>query len=151
MIKQLKKGNNIYQNFEEKTVSEDGVETWNIPTDVEEFKALAIDTINWQIGDNVKKALGNTQTNLSASNAKGIALLAKVINAQEHDTSTLTDLELDSYNKMVALAEGGYADSQLLNASLSKVSEFIAVGTDKVSRVTSATTIDAVIDILNEV
>jgi len=150
MIKKIKKGSEIYLNFEEKTII-DGVEFWNIPTDVEEFKAMAIDTINWQIGNNIKKAIGNTNVNLSASNSKGIALLAKVINAQNPDLTGLSDLEKDSFNKMVALGDSGYADSELLNASLSNVSSFIAAGTDKVTRVTSATTIDEVINILNEV
>ena len=151
MIKMLKKNNQVFQNFEEKEVLEDGTVVWNIPTNVEEFKAMAIDTINWQIGDGVKKAVGNTNVNLSASNAKGIALLAKVVNAQSPDTSSLTELEADSYNKLISLADGGYADSELLNASLTNVSEFIAKGTDKVSSIASATAIDEVIAILNEV
>jgi len=150
MIKILKKGNQVFQNFDEKEILEDGTVIWNIPTDVEEFKALAIDTINWQIGDSVKKALGNTQTNLSASNAKGIVLVAKVLNSLSPKQTGLSDLEKDSFNKMIELGENGYADSGLLNASLSKVSEFIASGTDKAVRVTSATTIDEVIEILNE-
>jgi hypothetical protein len=150
MIKQIKIGQNIYDGFEEKTTLEDGSVVWNIPTNVDELKSIAIDTINWQIGDSVKKAVGNTNVNLSASNAKGIALLAKVVNAQNPDTSSLTDLELDSYNKMVALADGGYADSELLNASLTNVSEFITRATDKVARVTQAESIDDVITILNE-
>ncbi len=151
MIKMLKKNNQVFQNFEEKEILEDGTVVWNIPTNVEEFKAMAIDTINWQIGDGVKKAVGNTNVNLSASNAKGIALLAKVVNAQSPDTSSLTELEADSYNKLISLADGGYADSELLNASLTNVSEFIARATDKVARVTQAESIDDVITILNEI
>jgi len=150
MIKILKKENQVFQNFNEKDVLEDGSVVWNIPTDIEEFKALAIDTINWQIGDNVKKALGSIQINLSAANAKGIALLAKVINAQNPDTSSLTSLEADNYNKMVALADGGYADSELLNASLTSVTDEIANGTEKIVRITNATTIEEIIEILNE-
>ena len=150
MIKILKKQNQIFQNFEEKTVLEDGTVEWNIPQDVDELKAMAIDTINWQIGSSVKKAVGNTNVNLSAANAKGIALLAKVINAQNPDTSTLTELEKDSWNKLVALAENGYADSELLNASLTNVSSSIERGTDKVARIASANTHEEVIAILNE-
>jgi len=150
MIKKIKIEDIVYQNLDEKYLNEDGSITWNIPTDVNEFKAMAVDTINWQIGDNIKKALGNTNVNLSASNSKGICLLAKVINAQSPDTSSLSELESDSFNKMVALGEAGYSDSNLLNASLSNVSSFIATGTDKVTRVTTAETIDDVIEILNE-
>jgi len=150
MIKQLKIDDEIYQDFEEKNVDEDSVVIWNIPTNLEEFKAMALDTINWQIGDSVKKSLGNTNVNLSASNAKGIALLSKVVASLNPNLDGLTELEADSYSKMVALAEGGYADSELLNASLSNVSEFITSATDKVARVTQAESIDDVITILNE-
>ena len=117
---------------------------------MEKFKEIAIDTINWQIGDNVKKALGNTQTNLSASNAKGITLVAKVLNGLNPALDGLTDLEKDSWNKMVALADGGYSDSELLNNSLTKVNEFIAAGTDRATRMASANSIEEVIAILNE-
>lgn len=151
MIKQLKKGNQILSNFDEKTVSEDGSTIWNIPEGIDEFKTMAIDTINWQIGSNLKKAIGSTSVNLSASNSKGIALLAKVINAQNPDTSSLTELEADSYNKIIALADSGYADSELLNTSVSNIGKFVAAGTDKVVRVTNATSVSEVIEILNEV
>lgn len=148
LIKKLKKDNLIYTNIEDK-IQEDGQEIWNIPQDLEEFKALALDTINWQVGDFVKKALG-TQTSLSAANAKGIALLVKVINNLNPDLSNLTELELDSWNKLVLLEENGYADSKLLNNSLSSVMEYIQKGTEKASRVGSAKTHEEVISILNE-
>ena len=149
LIKKLKKDNLIYTNVEDKTV-EDGQEAWNIPQYLEEFKKLAIDTINWQIGDSVKKASGNMQTNLSASNAKAIALLAKLIEPSQEQLDKLTELEKDSWNKLDALAVGGYADSQLLNVSLASVSKFITKGTDKATRVINATTHEEVIAILNE-
>jgi len=150
MIKQLKKYKQILQNFEEKTVAEDGTVEWNIPQDLEEFKVLAVDTVNWQIGEKVKKALGNTQTSLSAVNAKAIALLAKLAKPTQARLDKLTDLEKDSWDKLTTLAENGYADSQLLNTSLTKVSEYIGKGTNKIVRITQADSIDAIIDILNE-
>ena len=151
MIKILKKDGLIYQNIEEKSVNEDGVEVFNIPTDVALFQTMAIDTINWVIGDNIKKAVGNTFTTLSASNSKAIALLAKIVNGLAPDTSSLTTLEADNFTKLVALGDGGYGDSELLNASLTAVDTEIAAGTDKITRITNATTIDEVIAILNEV
>ncbi len=150
MIKILKNGDEIKTNFSEKEVLEDGTVVWNIPQNLEEFKSMAIDTINWQIGDNVKKSLGNTQTNLSASNAKAIALLAKLIKPTQTQLDSLTDLEKDSWGKLKSLADNGYADSELLNASLSSVSEFIQKGTDKIVRVTQTQNHDEVIAILNE-
>ena len=141
-IKILKENGFIRKNFEEGG--------WNVPTDLEEFKTLAVDTINWQIGDNIKKTLGNTQTNLSASNAKAIALSVKVISSLNPNLDSLTELEKDSWSKLVLLEQNGYADSQMLNTSISSVSEFIAKGTDKATRVSSATTHEEVIAVLNE-
>ena len=150
MIKILKIGDTVYQNFKEKSIDENGNEIWNIPKDLEEFKAMAIDTINWQIGDNVKKALGNIQTNLSASNAKAIALLAKLMKPTQTQLDNLTDLEKDSWNKLKSLADNGYADSQLLNNSLATVNIEIQKGSDKIVRVTNANSIEEVVAILNE-
>ncbi len=150
MIKVLKKGNLIYQNIDEKIIDENGNEVWNIPTNVDEFKVMAIDTISWKIGDNVKKTLDNTNTKLSAANAKAIALLAKLINTLNPDTSSLTPLELDNYNKLLSLANNGYADSKLLNNSLVAVETEIAKGVDKITRIQNATTLDEIIAILNE-
>jgi len=149
LIKKIKKDNLIYTNIEDKTVV-DGQEIWNIPQDLKEFKTMAIDTINWQIGDSVKNALGKSQTNLSASNAKGIALLAKVISSLNPNLDNLTELEKDSWNKLVILAENGYADSQMLNTSITSVMEYIQKGTGKITRVVSAKTHEEVIGILNE-
>jgi len=143
IIKLIKLNENIYQGL--------GLDSEFLPKNLEEFKTIAIDTVNWQIGDSVKKALGNTHTNLSASNAKAVALLAKVVASLNPTLNGLTELETDSYSKMVALADGGYADSELLNSSLSNVTEFIAKGTDKATRVGAAQSIDEVVAILNEV
>ena len=150
MIKTLKIDDLIYQNIDEHATDENGEPLYDLPTDIDKFKALAIDTVNWQIGDNVTRSLGNTQTNLSASNAKAVVLLAKLIGMLNPDTTGLSQLELDSYNKMLALADNGYSDSELLNSSLAKVSEYIAAGTDKVARIMAAQSIEEVIAILNE-
>ena len=149
-IRILKIGKEVRRDFSDKAIDKEGNELWNIPQDLEEFRKLAINTINWQIGDSVKKASGNTQTNLSASNAKAIALIAKLIEPSQEQLDSLTELEKDNWSKLDALANNGYADSQLLNVSLSSVSEFIAKGTDKATRVASATTHEEVIAILNE-
>ena len=150
MIKILKIDDLIYQNIDENATDENGEPLYDLPTDIDKFKALAIDTVNWQIGDNVTRSLGNTQTNLSASNAKAVVLLAKLIGTLNPDTTGLSQLELDSYNKMLALADNGYSDSELLNSSLAKVSEYIAAGTDRATRVSSANSIEEIIAILNE-
>ena len=148
MIKQIKINETIYDNFDEKYLGEDGNIHWNIPTNLEEFRATAIDTIKWQIGDRVKKAT-KTSVNLSASNAKAIALIAKILNKENPDLSGLTDLEKSIWNKMVLLADNGYADSEMLDLSLSSVIENISIGTNRIVAVTNATSIEEIIDILN--
>ena len=151
MIKTIKIGNKIYKNFEEKSVDKDGNETLNIPEDLNEFKQLAIDTINWQIGDGVKKALGNTQVNLSAVNSKAIALVIKILDAMDVDVSeTLSEKEQDSFSKLVTLSNSGYADSDMLNNSLSAVIDGRTNGYGKAERVMKAETHEDVIAILNE-
>ena len=151
MIKVLKEGNRIYKNLEKEFLDpETNQVISNIPTDLATFQAMAIDTVEWQIGDNVKKAIGNVDTKLSASNAKAIALLAKIINTLNPDTSNLTPLEFDSWNKLLNLANNGYADSKLLNSSLDAVDSYIKAGVNKIERVKEATTIDEIIAILNE-
>jgi len=149
MIKQIKIEELVYDNFEEKYKDEEGNIHWNIPTDLEEFRAIAIDTINWQIGDRVKK-ITKTNVNLSASNAKAIALIAKILNKENPDlTSGFTELEQDSWNKIVALADNGYADSEMLNLSLTSVIENINIGTTRIVAVTNASSLEEVINILN--
>jgi len=147
-IKELKQGRMV-GGVMPKTLDENGNEIWNIPQDLEEFKALAIDTCNWKIGQIVKNAVGGKQVDLSASNSKAISLLAKVVNILNPDTSSLTDLEKSAFEKLNTLANAGYSDSNLLNTSLDTVLNTIPIYTDKIVKITSATTHDEVIGILN--
>jgi len=151
MIKQIKIDNKIYSDFEVYSLDEDGTKTLNIPNDLNDFKQIAIDTINWQIGSNVKKALGNTQVNLSAVNSKAIALVIKILDAMDVDVSEiLSEKEQDSFNKLVALSNSGYSDSDMLNNSLSAVINGRIHGHGKTERVMKAKTHEEVIAILNE-
>ena len=149
MIKIIKIGDNIYQNYEEKTINENGQEVWNIPTDLTKLKAIATDTINWVAGDRVKKVVQNNITLLNASNSKAIVLLVKVINSLNPDLSKLTTNEKDAFDKMVTLGDNGYADSKLLNAMIDSVTNNITSLSQKIADVENATTIDEVISILN--
>lgn len=149
MIKIIKINNLIHQNFKEKSFDENGKETWNIPTDVEEFRKIVIDTINWWIGNKVKKQTGNF-TKLSASNSKAIVLLTKILNSLNPDLSNLTELEKSAWNKLTAFADNGYADSELLNNSLSAVQDCAVKGGDLIDKALKATTINELIGILNE-
>ena len=92
------------------------------------------------------------QSNLSASNAKAIALLAKLLEPTQEQLDSLIDLEKDSWNKIKSLANNGYADSNMLNASLESVIVNIVNiedGNNKAQLILSATTHEVVVEILN--
>ena len=143
-IKEIKIGNIVHSNM---PIVED--DEWNVPEDLEDFKQIAIDTVNWKIGKNVKKSTGNLTNNMSASNAKAIVLLTKIVNAIGFDDSILTELEKSAFNKMTTLAENGYADSNMLVTSISSVSENIEIGTQKVVDITNAESHEEVVEVLN--
>jgi len=149
MIKIIKIGELIYQGFEEKATDESGNVKWNIPTDVEKLRKIVIDTVNWKVGDDVNKATGNF-AKLSAANSKAIVIVLKLLDTLSPDTSKLTDLEKDAYDKMLTLANNGYGDSELLNTSLNAVLNGVTKGQDLINKALQATTIDELIGILNE-
>ena len=146
----LKKEGRIEENYTEKYLDENGNEVWNIPTDLSKFKEIAIDTINWKMGDNVKKMTGNVATNLNVANAKAIALLTKIISNGDPDLGDLSTLEKSNWEKLSTLANNGYADSELLDKSLSAVLDSISTGTTKIIAIMGASTIEEIIGILNE-
>ena len=149
MIMQLKIDNRIFENIELKTIDEDGNETWNVTQNLDEFKKVALDTINWQIGQSVQKALGDTQINLSASNAKAVALLAKLISPSSAKLSKLSTKEKAAWDKLNLLANNGYADSDMLIVSLDAVLSYIQKGTEKATRIAQAKTHEEIEAILN--
>ena len=149
MIKVIKLGDSIYQNYEEKTINDNGQEVWNIPTDLTKLKTIATDTIDWVAGDRVKKAVQNNLTLLNASNSKAIVLLVKVINSLNPDTSNLTTNEKDAFDKMTTLANNGYTDSKLLNAVIDSVMNNVTSLSQKIADVQNANSIDEIINILN--
>ena len=148
MIKIIKIGDLIYQGYEEKNTNNEGKVVWNIPTDVDKFREIVIDTINWVAGQNIKNLMSSF-TALSAANSKAIVLIVKLLSTLNPDTSKLTQLESDAYNKMLTLAKDGYSDSQLLNNSLQAVTDNIEKGSTLIAQATKATTIDELIKILN--
>ena len=149
MIKLIKIDDLIYQGFQEKSFDENGKEIWNIPTDVEAFRKITVDTINWWVGDKVKKQTGDF-AKLSAANSKAIVLLTKLLVTLSPDDSKLTDLEKSAWDKLNTFATNGYADSELLNNSLDAVQSYIVKGGDLIDKALKATTLDELIGILNE-
>ena len=149
MIKIIKIGDLVYQGYNEKTFDENGKETWNIPTDVEEFRKIVIDTINWKIGQDIKNATQDF-TRLSAANSKAIIIVLKLLDTLNPHTTGLTDKEKSAYDKMLTLAQNGYGDSDLLNTSLDAVLNGIQTGQTLITNALKATTINELIGILNE-
>ena len=149
MIKIIKIGDLVYQGFQEKVIDKNGKETWNIPTDIEEFRKIVIDTINWKIGQNIKNATQDF-TRLSAANSKAIIIVLKLLDTLNPDTTGLTDKEKSAYDKMLTLANNGYGDSDLLNTSLDAVLNGVQTGKTLITNALNATTIDELIGILNE-
>ena len=148
MIKIIKIGDLVYQGFSEKTIGTNNNIKWNIPTDVDKFREIVIDTINWVVGQNIQNVMSSF-TALSAANSKAIALIIKLLNTLKPDTSKLTKLESDAYNKILTLANNGYSDSQLLNNSLDAVMNNVQTGSKLIAQATKATTIDELIKVLN--
>ncbi len=149
MIKLIKIGDLIYQGFQEKSIDENGNEIWNIPTDVEAFRKITINTINWWAGDKVKKQTGDF-TKMSTANSKAIVLIGKLLATLNPDDSKLTDLEKSAWDKLNTFATNGYADSELLNNSLTAVSDYVVKGGDLIDKALKATTLDELISVLNE-
>jgi len=148
MIKKIKINDMIYTNIEAFYVDEEGNKNWNIPSDLETLRKATIDTFNWLIGQEVKRTAKNF-TGLSASNSKAIALVIKLLDAQNPDTSSLTELEKSAYNKMLNLANVGYSDSELLNNVLNAVTTNISVYTEKIDAAVQAESIDELIGLLS--
>ena len=149
MIKLVKIGDLIYKGFEEKTFDGNGKETWNIPTDVEEFRKITIDTINWWVGNKVKKQTGDF-VKLSATNSKAIVLLTKLLITLSLDDSKLTDLKKSAWDKLIAFADNEYSDSELLNNSLDACQSYVIKGVGLIDKALQATILDELIGILNE-
>ncbi len=149
MIKLIKLNDLIYQNYEEKSIDEQGNEVWNIPNNVQELLPIVIDTINWWVGDKVKNATGDF-TKLSAANSKAIALLFKLVNSLNPDTSGLTEKELAAYDAMNQLAQTGYSDSDLLNGSIQAVNEYIQRGEQLAGQAMQAQSVEELIGVLNQ-
>ena len=143
-IKEIKIGNIMHSNM---PIVEDN--EWSVPEELEDFKQIAIDTVNWKIGKNVKKSTGNLTNNMSASNAKAIVLLTKIVDAIGFDDSILSELEKSAFDKMTTLADNGYANSNMLVTSITSVSENIEIGTQKVVDITNAESHEEVAEVLN--
>ena len=113
-------------------------------------KEHTVKQINIWTAKQIKKVVGGLEEKLSAANSKAIVLLTKLLTTLTPDISNLTDLEKSAWDKLTAFADNGYADSELLNNSLTAVSDYVVKGGDLINKALQATTIDELIGILNE-
>jgi len=154
MIRILKKQDTIYRNYEEKTIDENGEVNWTIPEDIDLFKKLAVDTLNWEIAILVKEKAQNNILILNAVNSKAIAflsmLIGKLIDATSIDLDDLTTTQSEIWDSLLKMGNSQYTDSELLKNTLINVEEYVKKGGDKINRILNATTIDDIIEILNE-
>ena len=148
MVNIIKLGDLIYRGIERQTTDENGTEHWAIPDTVETLLPVVLDTINWWVGDRVKRATGD-MTKLSAANSKAIALLVKLIAELNPDTSALSANEKSAYDALLTLANSGYSDSELLVGSINAVQQYIQRGNDAAQRAMAAKSVDELIDVLN--
>jgi hypothetical protein len=149
MIKTIKIGDLVYQNIEAKTTDENGNEVWNIPNDLETLRNCVIDTFNWLVGQEVKKAIGGDFVKMSASNSKAIVLIIKALDSSA-DKSNFTDTEKAIWDTMLNLGNSGYCDSELLLNSITAVGNKIQEFSSKISNAMKATTTDELISLLEE-
>ncbi len=122
-----------------------------VPENFNELKAVAIDTMNWRIGFEVQKNNGGDHSKIDAAQSKTSVLLAKLINTFNPDTSSLTELEQAAFDKLIYQADAGYADSELLNNSLTVLNEKITIYTERIARIVVAADRDEILSILTEV
>ena len=149
MVKFIKIGDLVYQNIAEKTIDENGSEAWKIPSTVEELRPVAVDTINWWVGQKVKSTTGD-YAKMSAANSKAIVLLYKLMDGLGPDTTGLTEKEKQIYDSMQSLAVSGYSDSDLLLGSIQAVTNYVSQCAQLSSEAMAATDVDGLIAVLNK-
>jgi len=141
----IKLGNKIYDNLIPKQYDEDGNVIWNIPDDPDQLKAAIADTLGWIVYDNIQKSINRSADKLNASSTKAVCLLAKVISTLSPDLSQLTEKEQSAFNKMLALADQGYTDSDLLNFTSSTLKEQLNWYSEKMQELNSLETLDELV------
>jgi len=145
MIKYMKLGNHIIRNTEPYYIDEEGNQIWNIPSDSAQLKSALEDTLGWLVYNNIQKSINRSADKLNASSTKAVCLLAKVISTLSPDLSQLTEKEQSAFNKMLALADQGYTDSDLLNFTSSTLQEQLNWYAEKMQELNSLETLDELV------
>ena len=150
MIKYLKVKNIVYTNLQLENLKDEKPELVEIFNNLENLRNTTIDTYNWLIGREVKKASGNDTTKLIAGNSKAIVLLLKLIDTLNPDESNLTDTEKEILTKLRTFGQQGYSDSEMLDNMLDSVLNNINVYSQKIEKAQQATSVDELIELLEE-
>jgi hypothetical protein len=153
IINNIKINNKIHTNVETEFYDEEQskiIKNPILPTDLDAFKAIAIDTIQTDIGQRVKKE-AKTQINLSASTSKYALMLYKILKENKLTMNSLTEKEKATIKISDTLIEQGYCDSDLMLNTLEKVMDYRVDGGIKIGKIMSANTIKDIISLLNEV
>ena len=147
----FKDGNTYIENFYTFDKDEDtGEIQYNIPVDLDAFKEKSIDTLNWLIGKNVLKVAGGKAIDVGTANSKLGVLLVKAVLQLGVDTTQFTELEQETIRDCDALYDAGYSDSEKLRDTVSTLLPTISTFTERIARVSKATSHEEIIDILNE-
>jgi len=146
MVKTLKVGDLVYQNIDVKIVDDEGniIDNPNIPSEPQELKNALADTLSWIVGQSIVKTIGNANKK-DTSTTKAVMLLAKVVNSMNPDISNLTTNEQNALQKMVDLADIGYTDSELLNATLDELKTQLEWYTTKTAELEALSTYDELV------
>jgi len=120
------------------------LETNNIPLEV--LQQATIDALGQIISQKLAEFFASTKRD--AATSKAIVLLTKVINTLNPDLSSLTQKEQDAFNKMLQLANLGYSDSDLLNASIDTLLTLLNWYAQQIQTITSFVFIEQIIDYL---
>jgi hypothetical protein len=151
LINRIKIGSSDYRNlWTYEQYDDSGVVRYNIPEDLGEFRVIAIDTLNWLIGKNVLKVAGGKAIDVGTANSKLGVLLVKAVLQLGVDTTQFTELEQETIRDCDALYDAGYSDSEKLRDTVATLLPTISTFTERIARVSQATSHEEIIDILNE-
>jgi len=150
-IKQLKIDNVIHTNVYTYDQEEDGTKHFNVPTNIDDFKAIAIDTLNWLIGKNILTVAGGKAIDVGTANSKLGVLLVKGLMQLGLDKNQFTELEQETLTMCETLYDAGYSDSEKLRDTVNSLLPTISSFTEKITKVNESETIEDIIEILNNI
>lgn len=142
LVKRLKIENLIKENFYLKSIDEEGNEFYNVPTDLTTLKKYAIDTIDWEVEQELKYKA-------NAVNSKLALFALDLVLSLSPDLSKLTASQkvvIENYKELKKLE---YIDSQIAEQATSKLVSLLKSSYKIGAVIMSAKTIEEVLEKLN--